>query len=90
MIITKKFVTLHSGLQQLQALVGIIQKNSAEGDDINDLLTDLVTVVAAFASLIYDNIDKDASNDDLSKRCSQVWKTLDNTPELSNILVSIS
>ena len=74
---------------QLQNLVVIMQR-SAAGDDVNDLVTDLRTVVSAFAPLIYEPMDKDATNDELAERCRQLWEALKNTPKMDELLVSRS
>ena len=64
-----------------------MQRSSAEGDDVNDLLADLVTVVSAFAPLIYERLDKDATNDELAQRCRLLWEALKNTPKMDELLV---
>lgn len=75
------------GLAHLQNLVVIMQRSSAGGDDVNDLLADLMTVVSAFAPLIYERIDKDATNEELAQRCRQLWEALKNTPKMDELLV---
>ena len=64
-----------------------MQRSAAEGDDVSDLLADLRTVVSAFAPLIYEHIDRDATNDELAKRCRQLWEALTNTPKMDELLV---
>ena len=79
---------MYLDLGQLQHLVQLITSSgSAEGDDVNDLLADLITVASAFASLIYDQIEANASNEELSIRCKQVWDALEETPKMSLIMV---
>ena len=65
-------------------------QRSAAGDEENDLLADLMTVVSAFAPLIYEPIHQDATNDELAQRCRQLWEALKNTPTMDELLVGHS
>ena len=67
-----------------------MQRNvSAHGEDIRDTLSDLIPVVSAFASLIYDPIERDAGNNVLGERCGRIWEALKETPAMSEIMVIV-
>ena len=86
---TNAAVHSFTGISKMQVFVELML-GSSSGDHqiVNELLTNLLTVATAYASLIYDSIPQDASNDVLVDRCERIWKALEKTPNLSELLVS--
>ena len=77
-------------MNDLHKFVSVALHTSAgEGDLSSDKLSHLKTVASGFAPLIY-GLKKDSSFETFQQGCKAVWKTLMQTPNLPELLVSTS
>ena len=75
-------------MNDLQNFVNILLATVAggEGDHARDKLSNLRTVGSGFGALIY-KLPPDAGYETLVDRCRLLWKTLQSTPKLPDMMV---
>lgn len=79
-----------SDVSDLQNFVNVALATAAGGEDVftRNRLSDLRTVGAGFASLIFD-LELDADFNTLLRKCEPIWEALTHNPNLPELLVCV-